>query len=112
MKRLLPAALAAACVAAAPGHSQSSGKLRLFQLPPPDAPREPNRYSYDPATDEAPKPRPKGARMLVGTAVAPGALMGVGLFSSTPRSRGSADYTPDFEPRKKRKVGVGLLMKF
>lgn len=112
MKRLLLAALAAAVAVAAPAHAQPSGKLLLFQLPSPDDPRPPNRYSYDPVTEAPPPPRRKGARMLVGTEVAPGALMGVGLFDSMPKYRGSAEERPDFEPRRKRKAGIGVLMKF
>lgn len=112
MERLLLAALAACVLAAAPSHAQSTGKLQLFQLPQPDTARQPNRYSFDPATETTPRPRPKGARMLLGTQVAPDTLMGVGLFNSMPKYRGSADETPDFAPRKKRKVGVGLMTKF
>ena len=112
MKRLLLAALAVCVSAAAPGHAQDTGKLKLFQLPAPDAPRQPNRFSYDPATESTPRLRQKGARMLVGTEVAPDTVMGVGLFNSMPKYRGSAEAGPDLEPRKKRKVGLGLMMKF
>ena len=112
MKRLHLAALAAIVVAAAPAHAQSAEKLRLFQLPSPDLPRPPNRYSYDPATEQAPPARRDGARMLLGKEVAPDTLLGIGLFHSSPRYRGPAQDKPTFEPRSGRKIGLGLKMRF
>jgi hypothetical protein len=112
MKRLLMAVLASSLLAAASARAQQTGKLQLLQLPPIEQPRQPNRFSYDPASESMLPPRARGARMLVGADVGADAVMGVGLFNSSPRQRPSAEIGPDFEPRKKRDVGLGLLMKF
>lgn len=111
MKHMLLTAVAAAC-AAAPTYAQDTGALRLFQLPEPQMAPAPKRYGFDPALEADPRPVRKGARMLVGTEVGPGTLMGVGLFNAMPKYRGMGQERPDGEPRRSRKVGIGLLMKF
>jgi hypothetical protein len=51
--------------------------------------------------------------VIAGTKVAPGTVLGVGIYETAPKMRGYVgDMMPQVTPRKSRRAAVGLKMKF
>lgn len=51
--------------------------------------------------------------VIAGTKVAPGTVLGVGIYETAPKMRGVVgDMMPQVTPRKSRRAAVGLKMKF
>jgi hypothetical protein len=51
--------------------------------------------------------------IIAGTNVAPGTVLGVGIYETAPKMRGYVgDIPPNMAPRRSRRAAVGLSMKF
>jgi hypothetical protein len=51
--------------------------------------------------------------VIAGTKVAPGTVLGVGIYETAPKMRGYVgDMPPQVTPRRSRRAAVGLKMKF
>lgn len=51
--------------------------------------------------------------VIAGTKVAPGTVLGVGIYETAPKMRGYVgDVPPQVTPRRSRRAAVGLRMKF
>lgn len=121
MTRLSVLAFAAIAVTAAPAAAQSGNQdstnslsaiSRIIGEPP--APVERRGFSFPVVEYRGPDGVMQQRRgVIVGTKVAPGTVLGVGLYETSPKTRSYVGDVPQMmERRKSRRAAVGLKMKF
>ena len=111
MTRLLIGALVTAAAVATPALGQSRAMQPALKLVPIIEPQPvPSRFSLDVARDDRAMSAPKGPRLLIGTDIAPGAAVGLGLFTSPPKRLREDRF--ELRPKPSRRAGVGVLLRF
>lgn len=121
MTRLSVLTFAALAVTAAPAVAQPGGLdptnslasiSRIIGEPP--TPVERRGFSFPVVEYRAPDGVMQQRRgVIAGTKVAPGTVLGVGLYETAPKTRSYVGDVPQImERRKSRRAAVGLSMKF
>lgn len=121
MTRLSVLALAAVSITAAPAIAEPGGTdstrslssiSRIIGEPPTQVERR--GFSFPVIEYRGPGGVVQQRRgVIAGTKVAPGTVLGVGIYETAPKMRGYVgDMPPQVAPRKSRRAAVGLKMKF
>lgn len=115
MKSLVPMAIALATLAA-PAVAQSAPATGRVAVIGSDLPRLASQRNFDLGVNDRFAPdgsRRKRTAIIAGVDVAPGAILGLGLFDSMPKARGRGpDPRLDGMARKSRKAAVGMTFRF
>ena len=121
MARLSVLTLAAMAVTAAPAAAQPDSQTsvdslssisRIIGEPPTSVERR--GFSFPVVEYRGPDGVMQQRRgVIAGTKVAPGTVLGIGLYETAPKMRGYVGDVPqNMTPRKSRRAAVGLRMKF
>ena len=109
-------AVTAAPAAAEPGVPESTNTLssisRIIGEPP--TPVERRGFSFPVIEYRGPDGVIQQRRgVIAGTKVAPGTVLGIGIYETAPKMRGYVGDVPqNLAPRKSRRAAVGVRMKF
>lgn len=116
--RILTVAATVACSVPAAAEKPSSTLSALPSLSGvsrPAAPRNRRPSMAFPlveyASPDSSSPMPKG--IIAGRLVAPGTILGLGIFQTTPKMRGYVGEVPqNMAPRRNKRAAVGLSVRF
>ena len=116
--RILTVAAAFGCSVPATAEKPSPTISALRSLPGVDHAASPQNHRrsmglplVNYAYPDGGSPMPKG--IIAGHQIAPGTILGLGIFQTTPKMRGYVGDVPqNMAPRRTRKAAVGLSMKF
>lgn len=112
----VPIAVMATPAAAEPDSEASANSLssisRIIGEPP--TPVERRGFSFPVVEYRGPDGVVQKRRgIIAGTTVAPGTVLGIGIYETAPKMRGYVGDVPqNMAPRKSRRAAVGLSMKF
>lgn len=90
----------------------SSTPLRTVADLLPDSPRTQKHISFRLTQEDEPAGKRSGSRILAGTAISPNATAGVGLFERLPRDDSAYKDEPTSRPKRSRKAGLGISLRF